>query len=125
MHPFVVNGETKTMVMDNICHLLQNFIRCSAFDNIIFCWVMHEQAIIDDILSRLDSSNCAVQCVSLVCSGEALTRRLQKDIEVGLRASDVIERSLVRLPLYECLNTVKINVSNISPRDAAEIISRL
>ena len=125
MHPFVVTDETKTMVMDNICHLLQNFIRCSALDNIIFCWVMHEQTIIDDIRSRLDLSNCAVQCVSLICSTEALTRRLQKDIAVGLRAPDVVERSLVRLPLYECLDTVKIDVSNSSPRDAAEIISRL
>ena len=125
MHPFVVNEETKAMVMDNICHLLQNFIGCSAFDNIIFGWVMHEQTIIDDILSKLDTSDCAVRCISLVCSGEALTGRLQKDIDAGLRAPDVTARSLVRLPLYERLDTVKVDVSEISARDAAEIISRL
>ena len=41
MSPFQVTEETKSMVIDNICYLLNNFIKCSAFDNIIFCWVMH------------------------------------------------------------------------------------
>ena len=26
--------------MDNICHLLNNFLRCSACENVIFCWVI-------------------------------------------------------------------------------------
>lgn len=36
--------------MENICFLLNQFIRCSAYENIIFCWVMHEQGIIDEII---------------------------------------------------------------------------
>ena len=51
--PFQVTQETKAMVIDNICYLLNNFIRVSAYENIIFCWVMHEQSIIDLILSKL------------------------------------------------------------------------
>ncbi len=125
MRPFVVTEETKAMVMDNICHLLQNFIRCSAFDNIILGWVMHEQSIIDDILYRLDTSDCAVRCVSLVCTGEALARRLQKDVDEGLRQNDAIARSLERTALYELLDTVKIDVTDISAKEAAEKISRL
>ena len=35
--PFQVTEETKAMVIDNICYLLNNFLRCSAYDNIIFC----------------------------------------------------------------------------------------
>ena len=38
-HPFQVNEETKAMVIDNICYVLNNFLSCSAYDNIIFCWV--------------------------------------------------------------------------------------
>lgn len=47
--PFIVTDETRTMVLDNICHVLSNFLRCSAYENVVFCWVMHEQAIIDAI----------------------------------------------------------------------------
>ncbi|MEG2207460.1 MAG: AAA family ATPase, partial [Clostridia bacterium] len=46
-NPFWVNDETKNMVMHNICFLLNQFLHCSAYENVIFCWVMHEQSIID------------------------------------------------------------------------------
>jgi hypothetical protein len=42
MHPFVVTGETKAMVNSNIAHLLNGFLACSEFENVIFCWVLHE-----------------------------------------------------------------------------------
>ena len=58
-HPFQVTEETKAMVTDNICHLLNNFLHCSAYENVIFCWVMHQQAIIDSIVEKLDTfSDC-------------------------------------------------------------------
>ena len=59
--PFQVTDETKIMVVDNICYLLNNFIHCSAYDNIVFCWVMHEQYIIDGIIGKLDTNNCKVK----------------------------------------------------------------
>ncbi len=125
MSPFQVTEETKKLVIDNICCLLGNFLRCTVFENIIFCWVLHEQRIIDEILSRLDLTGCEVKNISLVCRQAALAERLQKEIEAGKRSGDVLERSLSRLPLYRVLRTVKLDVSDISPKEAAERISRL
>ena len=34
-NPFQVTDETKAMVMDNICYLLNNFLRCSAYETVI------------------------------------------------------------------------------------------
>ncbi len=123
--PFQVNDETKRMVIDNICHLLNNFIRCSAYDNVIFCWVMHEKNIINEILSNLDLTNCDVKSVSLICDRDVLVKRLEKDIEAGIRKEDVIVRSIERLPLYAALDTVKIDVSDLSVEQTAEIIASL
>ncbi len=117
--PFHVTEETKAMVMDNICYLLGQFIQCSAYENIIFCWVMHEQQIIDTLLSRLDTRDCIVRTISLICSAEKLTKQLQKDIDSGVRMQDVIERSLARLPLYETLQTEKVNIENLTAEEAA------
>lgn len=125
MSPFQVTEETKKLVIDNICCLLGNFLRCTVFENIIFCWVLHEQRIIDEILSRLDLTGCEVKNISLVCRQAVLAARLQKEIEAGKRSGDVLERSLSRLPLYRVLRTVKLDVSDISPKEAAERISRL
>ncbi|NMB13382.1 MAG: AAA family ATPase, partial [Firmicutes bacterium] len=71
MSPFTVTEETKAMVEDNICHMLNNFLKCSEFDNIIFCWVMHQQVIMDNLLSRLDTHDTKVFRFSLTCSDAA------------------------------------------------------
>lgn len=125
MSPFNVTEETKAMVMDNICYILNNYIHCSAFNNIIFCWVMHEQRIIDDIVSALDTRKCEVKLISLICGEQQLRKRLQKDVDARIRESDILERSIARLPLYESLDTIKIDVSNISAEQTAKIISEL
>jgi len=122
MSPFIVNDETKNMVIDNICYLLNNFISCSVFENIVFCWVMHEQSIIDDILTRLNNHDYTLYKFSLVCTEQALISRIEKDIKMGLRAKDVINRSVPRLKNYYQMDTDKIDVSNISAREAAKII---
>jgi len=123
--PFTVNDETKAMVMDNICHMLNNFIYCSAYSNIVFCWVMHQQEIIDDILSRLDTKDVQIIPVSLIADETALKKRLSADIEAGIRMPDIIERSTVRLPMFASVNTIKIDTSDMTPDAVAEAIAAI
>jgi broad-specificity NMP kinase len=122
MHPFQVTEETKHMVIENICFLLNNFMKCTAYENIVFCWVMHEQSIIDNIITNLDITNCKVYSISLVCDENTLRTRLQKDVDAGIRTEDVIQRSINRIPLYEKLDTDKVNVSAVTPEQAADFI---
>lgn len=109
--PFQVTDETKAIVIDNICYLLNNFLKCSVYENIIFCWVMHKQSIINSIIEKLDTKNCAVNCISLVASEKSLRDRLSNDVERGIRTADIIERSVARIPLYQVLNTIKIDTN--------------
>lgn len=122
MHPFIVNEETKHMVLDNIVYMLNNFLHCNTFEHIIFCWVMHEQSIIDYILSRIDVSLCDVQVYSLLCREDVLKERLSKDIINGIREEDILVRTIARLPLYDCLDTIKVDVSELSIAEAANQI---
>ncbi len=124
-HPFQVTDETKNMVIDNISYLLNNFIKCSAYKNIIFCWVMHEQSIIDNILLKLDTSLCDVKVISLVCNIDELQKRLLNDVNNGIRHRDVIEKSIKYLPLFSKLKSIKIDVSTITPIEAVNMISKL
>ena len=123
--PFVVTDETKTMVVDNICYLLNNFIHCSAYKNIVFCWVMHQQYIIDKIMNDLDTSNCNVKIITLMCDEKTLRQRLQQDIDRGIRQADIIERAFDRLSCCQQLGTTKINATDKSVDTIAkEIIAR-
>lgn len=121
--PFLVTEETKAMVLENICCLLNNFLRCTACDHVIFCWVMHQQEIIDAILSRLNAENCRVHCLSLVCRPDVLEKRLQGDIAEGVRTPDILEKSLSYLPLYGALHTEKVDTSELSVQQAADLIA--
>ena len=86
---------------------------------------MHEQSIIDAIVSRLDICECNVKTISLICTAEALTKRLQKDVETGLRQPEIIEQSLSRTMLYDNLDTLKIDVSDITAEEAADLIIKV
>ena len=121
-HPFQVTEETKEMVLNNICTILNNFLQCSVYENIIFCWVMHEQSIIDTILARLNSADCRVIPISLICSKEKLVQRLEQDVAAGVRTDDVIQRSIDRIGLYQNLNTIKIDTSD---KSAAAIVKEI
>lgn len=121
-NPFQVTEETKKMVIENICFLLNQFINCPAYENIIFCWVMHKQEVIDNIVSKLNLENCRIKIISLVCDPKELIKRLNKDIECGIRTNDVLKRSLEYLLMYKSINSIKIDVSNLAPKSTAEII---
>ena len=123
--PFQVTEETKAMVLDNICHLLNNFIRCSAYEHVIFCWVMHQQDIIDSIIEKLDLEHCELKCISLMADEISLRDRLTKDVKRGIRTADVIDRSIRRIPLYKALHTVKIDTSKKTPQMIANEIKKL
>ena len=125
MDPFVVNKETKAMVIKNICFMLNSFLRCSELENVIFCWVMHIKEIQDEILSALDLSNVRVICVSLICSSQELEKRLMTDISGGRRETDIIEKSLSRLSLYNSLGNMLLDTTALTPQDTAAKIATL
>lgn len=110
--PFQTTNETKTMVIDNICYLLNNFVQCSAYENIIFCWVMHKQFIINSIINHLNTDNCKVYCISLIADEHNLSNRLKADVLNNIRNADIIEKSISKIPLYNTLNTIKIDTNN-------------
>lgn len=115
LHPFQVTPSTKAMVMENIHAMLTNFLGCEDIENIVFCWVMHQQQILDDVLAPLDLERVRVIPVSLLCSGEELKKRLCRDVEAGLRTRDILDRSICRLPLYDALDTIKIDTTGKTP----------
>ncbi len=120
MEPFQVTAETKAMVQENIAFLLGQFLRCSAYETVIFCWVMHQREIIQELLARLPLEGVEVRAVSLLATAETLQARIGKDVAAGLRTWDVLERSLQRLPLYQDLPTEKLWVDDLTPQQAAQ-----
>jgi hypothetical protein len=125
MDPFVVNDATKAMVMDNIQHLLNAFIQAPDLVNIVFCWVMDEQAIIDDVLAGLTMQGVRLVNVSLMPSAEKLTQNITADIRAGIRTADAIPQAIARLPKFAAVNSIKLDTTDLVPAQAAAMISKL
>lgn len=124
MNPFVVNEETKSMVIDNITHMLKNFLNTSHIENIIFNWVLDYEEIFTTILNPLSECKFNLYKFTLTCSDEVLVRRIQKDIKAGRRAKDAIKRSLERQERYERLDTEKICTDNMFVNNIVDEIKK-
>lgn len=111
LSPFIVNDENKQMVVRNIQFLLNLFIENSKIENIVFVWVMHQQAIIDRIMAGLIDDYQFVS-ISLVATPEALRKRFNKDVTKGIRENQAVSGAVARLPLYAAVNSQKIDVTN-------------
>lgn len=120
MDPFVVNQDTKNMVLDNITHCLNNFIHTPGIENIIFCWVMHKQDIIDQLIQKLDTEGVDIHLISLICEKEELIKRMLID----RRDNQTIRKSLQYLELYKDLDTQKIDVTTLDVQKTIDKIKR-
>jgi broad-specificity NMP kinase len=117
MHPWQVNSETRAMVERNIIDLLRSFLACSAYETVIFDWVLHTDTVTHVILAGLRDLECRIVRVSLVCSPEELRARLIGD---G-RPSSAVAEAVERLSLYQsleapCLDTTGLTVSQVADR---------
>ena len=123
MEPFTVTQETKALVMQNITFLLRSFLSCSAWDSVIFSWVLHEASILEKLLEPLASLPFETMVFTLVCTPQTLAERIGRDVAAGLRKPDVLERSLERLPLYEKMDTIHIQTDRLPPEEIARMIA--
>ena len=119
MNPFVVSEENKRMVLSNITHLLRAYLDNSSYRYVLFCWVMDQPLLFEAVLGPLRDIPFTSHSFSLVCTEQALRERLERDVRDGIREADVIPRSLRRLPAYAALPTCKLDVTSLTPYEAA------
>lgn len=125
MSPFVVNAETRVMVLDNIAHVLNGFLRCSAYRSVLFCWVMQYRSIVDDVLARLAMGGVNFTLITLTASPEVLETRIMADVARRGRSPGVLTRSLERLPLYAGMESVKIDTGALTAGEVARSIAAM
>ena len=86
---------------------------------------MHKQFIIDSILEKLYTENCNIKIVSLIADEANLYNRIILDVANGIRSKNDIEKSVARIPMYQNLNTVKIDTNNKTIQEIANEIVKL
>ena len=110
LHPFVGNAETKAMAVDNILHMVGNYMRCSACSMVVLVWLMDDPQVCRQIMEGLSAMQADVEYVTLVCDEESLIRRWKNDRNCEWRTDEWLEASLRLLPRFaaDCAGEMSI-----------------
>lgn len=122
VHPFRVTEESKALILHNIAHLLDGYLRSPDVDLILFSWVMNKREIRDAVLAQMKEQGKCI-FVTMNASEAVLRERFAKDIAAGLRTPEGFERALSYLPDYQAdFGGLKLITDGRSPEECAETI---
>ena len=122
MNPFIPNEINRKMVIENINFLLKNFLENPNIEYVIFNWVIHLEEIYDLFLNEFKEMEFDLKKFTLVCSEEELIKRVNSDFEKNGRTDRNVNDCIERLRMYQNMNTIKIDTTNIPIADTIDKI---
>ena len=125
LHPFIANKETKDMAVDNIVHMINNYLNCSHCSYVVFSWVMDKKEVYQKIIESIHREDIRLYEITLNCTEKALIDRWQKDIQCDWRIEKWLSISKKSLRYFEGLDTILIDTSNKSALDVAVQINTI
>ena len=108
IHPFTVSDENIQMVHENIAFMLNQFLRNSQIEHVIFTWVMQEQGIIDQVLSDLTGNDFQLFNISLMADEATLRAHFTDDPKRDENGENMA-KALSYLAKYEKLDSIKLD----------------
>ena len=123
LHPFVGNRETKTMAIDNILHLVDNYRKCSICKMIVLVWLMDEQWVYQKIADGISDLKKKKKSAVLVCDKNNLIDRWKNDKTCEWRTEEWLEVSLTSLLYFSSLEN-RIDTSDLTVDLAADLVMR-
>ncbi len=123
LHPFVGNRKTKTMAIDNILHLVDNYRKCSICKMIVLVWLMDEQWVYQKIADGISDLGLEVKSAVLVCDKNNLIDRWKNDKKCEWRTEEWLEVSLTSLLYFSSLEN-RIDTSDLTVDLAADLVMR-
>ncbi len=124
MEPFVVTEENRSMVEDNIIHLLRNFLSNSSFKHVIFTWKINDEAVFEFLLRSLSGLDFDLYKITLTCDEATLRRRLMADVAKNIREEAEIEKGVELLGVFEAMDTDKVDTSTLTADEVTRAVAR-
>ena len=121
-HPFIGNRETKTMAIDNILHMADNYRKSTVCRLIVIVWLMDDEGVRRAITEGLRAIDLDVKSVTLTCDKEHLTERWENDKLCEWRTPEWLEKSLASLENFSSLEGA-IDTNDKTIEQVAELIS--
>ncbi len=121
LHPFVGNRETRAMAVDNILHMIGNYLKCSACKMVVLAWLMDDPQVMERITGGLAEMQAEAVTATLVCDSETLISRWHNDHLCPWRTEKWLKASLASLPFFSSREDA-IDTTGASVEQAAAMI---
>ncbi len=121
LHPFVGSRETKAMAVDNILHMIGNYMKCSACKMIVLVWLMDDPWVLQSLTEGLIALQAEIRNVTLVCDRENLLCRWENDHTCEWRTDEWLKVSLSSLPAFAAMENT-LDTAGLSPERIADLI---
>ena len=121
LHPFVGSRETKAMAVDNILHMIGNYMKCSACKMIVLVWLMDDPWVLQSLTEGLIALQAEIRNVTLVCDRENLLCRWENDHTCEWRTDEWLNVSLKSLPGFASMDNT-IDTSGLPVEQVAELV---
>ena len=125
-NPYVSTDEANQIRHENITFCLNNYLRCSAWHNVIVNWVFVNQETLDGILSPINLENISVHVFSLTCRNDIWKARMDTE---AINMKRVVETTYskwterINNGYYNDINATIIDTSNLTAKQVAEKIA--
>jgi len=121
-NPFVLTDETKKLFETNLSFLLNSFIACSEFENIILSICTRHKHLIQQRINNLDMTNTVANQFILYCQKNTRMQRINDDMSMRKRRADIFENPKWETA-FDHIQTQKIDTTNLTARQVAKIIA--
>ena len=95
LRPFRVTEKSKELAFANMSAVLKNYLASGLARNVVFCWVMHERRIAEELLRRIGHTG-GLSLFTLTCEEEELKRRILEGERSGARRKGGLALALER-----------------------------
>ena len=121
MNPWNVTETNKKVFLDNINYLLNNFLANTAFDYVLFSWVIPREDMIDYLIKKLSNHRFELRKITLLCEDKKLKERMLQD---G-RDMFTIEKSMLYQKAYGNFDTIKVDTTELSVSKTVNEVLRI
>jgi broad-specificity NMP kinase len=110
MNPLVFSEANQKMFLDNIYHLLNNYLANPSFEYVLFSWVIPREDMVTYLKKKLSENCFELMRITLLCADSELKERM---LQAG-RDEATVSTSMYYQEAFRNLNTIKVDTTDLS-----------
>lgn len=121
MNPLNFTETNRKMFLDNIYHLLNNYLSNPSFEYVIFSWVIPREEMMNYLIKKLSDNCFEIIRITLLCADSRLKDRM---LQAG-RDEATIKKSLLYQEAFKSINSLKIDTTELSVLETVNEVLRI